>query len=752
MLINKDIEMEKDDRQTTTELSLALKNFFEISVHGLQNFKATHPRQFLETLGLNYNNIQVGFISGQAHHRKPDSFREPLVKLGILTPSDAAVRSPELKAYTSFGNYSITFPLKDETGHIVNLYAYRFKIQTPKEEYLNEEGLYPGFPSERTTRLFVTENVIDAVSLLQSGILENRDAVISLFNGKVSSDIRKAIRELVALKEFIVFSQSEQTELIEELNAVSCITPQVGILPEKSLNEMWVKYGAEGLQTFIDEIRKSETPSENQLQEISPTEFIYTGKQLTYHIYGILPTNPSLLEMQFELHSVDFSEPYPIKINLLNLTNSKGWLYEWTEGKAINYTIVLSELEKIREQLQRIKMARKQEVLPARGFSVAQDKRAKQLLRSPDLMRELDEWIERAGVVGEEKTRLLLFIIASSYPTMYNLHAVVQANDMAVGAELVNSIASLITEIDRYPLDVTTSRSFRYYGNSVINRKLLVIADYSGIITSKAITDLKRLQANNHFINDAPVKNAIGELVTNRKTIEGHTSSIGASSHARKVFSDEPKTVVIDLDTSTNQMKRLMEYDCQRIAGLIDEEQQQRAKEMIHYVLKNVHPLAVVNPHANSLMIPAHIPNARNLTIQLLHFTNLITLFHQHQRNKDDKGRLIVQKEDLQMAMDLFLNTVVLNTDELDAPTLELFAKLKQEFSAERLFTSLEVQQLGYSKTHTNRHLSLLTASEYLKKEGHRNTGFVYRIVQTAEIQTIKKYIQDQLVNGGHSG
>ena len=725
-----------------------LKNFFDICLHGIQNFKATQPREFLQTIGLDYNSIQVGLISGQAHHRKSDSFREPLVKLGVLTPSDAAVKSPELKAYTAFGNYSITFPLKDEVGNIVSLFAWRFKIQTPKGEYLNNEGVYPAFPEERTTRLFLTQTVIDAASLIQSGFMENRDAVIALHNGSTTYDIRRAITRLTDLKQIILFAQVNNPELEKELTSIAGITCQTLIVPENSLNEMWVKYGIEGLREFINEIH---TPSQSipkcAFTEVSSTQFIFLGQELTYHISGTIPSNPSLLEMNFELQSAQMRESYQIKIDLLNLMQTKSWLYEWTEGKEVNYTIVLSELEQIRDELQKIRITRKKEVLPVRGFSPAQDRKAKQILQSPGLFRELDDLISRAGVIGEETNRLLLFIIASSYRTSNNLHAVIQSSDMVAGAELVNRIADMIPELDRYALDVTTSRTFRYYGNKTIDRKLLVIPDYSGIIASKAITDLKRLQARNQFSNDAPKKNADGELVTEHKIVEGHTSSIGASSSARKAFSMEPKTVVLDLDTSTEQMQSLIEYDCKRMAGLIDDDEQKRAIELLQYVLKNVHPLDVINPHASSLMIPAHIPNARNLTVQLLHFTSLVTLFYQHQRSKDEKGRVIIEKQDVQTATDIFLGAVVVNTDELDASTLELFGRLKQEFPNGKQFTSMDVQQLGISKTQANRQLLMLVQADYLKKEGHKNTGFSYTVIQTEEVQSVKNYIQQQLAN-----
>jgi hypothetical protein len=180
-----------------------LKTFFQSCVTGIRSFRATKPREWMEAKGLSYDELQIGFSSGQFSHRKSQSFKDKYVRIGILNPSTAAVREPHLKAYTCFGNYAIVFPLKNEKGIIINLFAIRIDTKTEKEEYLNQEGIYPGYPSPLTRRLYVTSTVMDAASLLQSKVMENRDAVTSLFNGQLLEQHVQAISKLKHLEEII---------------------------------------------------------------------------------------------------------------------------------------------------------------------------------------------------------------------------------------------------------------------------------------------------------------------------------------------------------------------------------------------------------------------------------------------------------------------------------------------------------------------------------------------------------------------
>lgn len=185
------------------DLQQHLQRLFDSFTTGIRSVKTVEPRKYLESLGLDYQKLNIGFSSGQFHHRKPDEWRQPYVELGVLTPSDAAVNRPESVAYTCFGFYGVVFPIKDYVGKIVNMYAIRFRLETPVHQYLNSFGIYPGYPPPLTRRLYITTTVLEAASILQSDALDGREAVIALHNGEWLDQHDDVIRGLEELEEII---------------------------------------------------------------------------------------------------------------------------------------------------------------------------------------------------------------------------------------------------------------------------------------------------------------------------------------------------------------------------------------------------------------------------------------------------------------------------------------------------------------------------------------------------------------------
>ena len=184
-----------------------LDKLFESFETGLRNGRAEKPKQYLKTLGLNYNDLRIGYNSSQFHHRKTQLVKDQYEALGVLQKSGASVNKKELNPYTVFGGYGIIFPLMDKSGKIVNYFAIRFTMKNPKEEYLNTEGVYPAYPYKNTKRLFITPTLMDCASLLQSKVLDQREAVIALHNGELLPQHREAIQSLTDLQEIIIFKR-----------------------------------------------------------------------------------------------------------------------------------------------------------------------------------------------------------------------------------------------------------------------------------------------------------------------------------------------------------------------------------------------------------------------------------------------------------------------------------------------------------------------------------------------------------------
>ena len=181
-----------------------LETLFHSFETGIRSAKATKPKEYLKSIGLDYNELRIGFNSGQFHHRESQEYKDRFEALGLLTKSAAPVNKEGLNAYTVFGRYGVIFPLVNSLNEIVNYFVIRFEMKTPTEEYLNQEGIYPNYPHSLTKRLFVVPTVLDAASLLQSKALENREAVIALHNGKLLPQHLEAIKSLTELEELII--------------------------------------------------------------------------------------------------------------------------------------------------------------------------------------------------------------------------------------------------------------------------------------------------------------------------------------------------------------------------------------------------------------------------------------------------------------------------------------------------------------------------------------------------------------------
>ncbi|WP_166921318.1 hypothetical protein [Flavobacterium poyangense] len=181
-----------------------LETLFQSFETGIRSTKAIKPKEYLKSIGLDYAELRIGFNSGQFHHGETQESKDEFEALGMLKKSDAGVRQQDLTAYTAFGRYGVIFPLLDRENRIVNYFAIRFNLETPKQEYLNSEGIYPAYPSANTKRLYLAPTVIDCASLMQSKALQNRDAVMAMHNGELLPQHIEALKSMYELEEIII--------------------------------------------------------------------------------------------------------------------------------------------------------------------------------------------------------------------------------------------------------------------------------------------------------------------------------------------------------------------------------------------------------------------------------------------------------------------------------------------------------------------------------------------------------------------
>lgn len=129
-------------------------------------------------------------------------------------------------------------------------------------------------------------------------------------------------------------------------------------------------------------------------------------------------------------------------------------------------------LEGYREQQETEKQAQQ----PKKQVQVINKSRCLELLKSPDLLQKLNQLIAKAGVVGEEKNRLFLFGVATSYKMPNPLNALIQGSSGSGKTHLMLKVSSLIPEEDRISLTRVTDSSFYNYRENELYHKLTPMA------------------------------------------------------------------------------------------------------------------------------------------------------------------------------------------------------------------------------------------------------------------------------------
>lgn len=210
---------------------------------------------------------------------------------------------------------------------------------------------------------------------------------------------------------------------------------------------------------------------------------------------------------------------------------------------------------------------------------------------------------------------------------------------------------------------------------------------------------------------------------------------------------------LIAVDETRVQTQRIIQYQNQKASGKIDGQEERKATEFIQDCIRMLKPHEVVNPYADKVNLPEEAHKIRRLNGLYQSFVKQMTLMNQYRRKKDQKGRLITEKEDLQVAAEIMFDSIVLKIDELDGSLrlfyeqLKTYVKSKGEAYESYSFGQREIRQtLNISKSQLQRYIHDLLSLEYI---WHINRGYRYKIVYWDDVAKlkgkVKRHLQGQL-------
>ena len=163
--------------------------------------------------------------------------------------------------------YCLTFPLKDKEDNIVSLYGRNTAKEAIAKHFYtaNRQGLYPNYPKPGTTKIIITEAIIDAATLLQTmgtdkACLVSTAILAAYGTNGFTKEHKQAVSGLKHLSEIIIFFDGdipgeEAASLLAE--TLHELLPHVNIsiidtIKDEDINSIYLKYGAETLLELIN--------------------------------------------------------------------------------------------------------------------------------------------------------------------------------------------------------------------------------------------------------------------------------------------------------------------------------------------------------------------------------------------------------------------------------------------------------------------------------------------------------------------
>ncbi|WP_423740192.1 toprim domain-containing protein [Flavobacterium columnare] len=369
-------------------------------------------------------------------------------------------------------------------------------------------------------------------------------------------------------------------------------------------------------------------------------------------------------------------------------------------------------------------------------------------LKRKHLLKNLNIEIGKAGIVGEENSRMLLFLIIISYLNKSPLHALVQGSSGSGKTHIISRIADLMPPEDVLRFTRITESSLYNWGEFDLFQKVVIIEDLDGL-KEDALYALREFISNQVLRSSVTIKDKKGNNKSSHKIVKGQFSSLSATTKGETYEDNMSRSFLIAVDESKEQTARIIDYQNKRNAGEIDPQESQKAINFIQQIIRNLKEYEVINPYATQLHLPEKVHKIRRLNEMYQAVIKQVTFLNQYQRKLTNNNQLITEIEDIEQATEVLFESIILKVDELDGSLRQFFERLKKYVKSENQeFILRDIRQdLGISKTQIFRYIQTLLELEYIKQVGgFANKGIKYKISYWDNYQKLRAEIKDFLM------
>ena len=407
----------------------------------------------------------------------------------------------------------------------------------------------------------------------------------------------------------------------------------------------------------------------------------------------------------------------------------------------------INELIELLEEYRLNELNQQSQEPEAKQLTEQEYKEAMELLTTANLLTMTNSLIEASGVVGEEINRLIMYLIFSSRKRNQPLHIISLGSSGTGKTHLQESIGNLIPAEEKLEITSLTENAFYYFGQQELKHKLILIEDFDG--AESALYPIRELQSKKKISKTIAFKNTKGETKSQHITVEGPVCVAGCTTKESIYEDNANRSFLIYLDESPEQDARILDYQRKTASGNINEEQQIQAKNLLlnsQYLLQDI---KVINPYAEMLELPKEVLKPRRTNAHYLQFIELITYYHQFQREKkvdETTGEefIEVEIEDIKNANELLKEILLRKSDILTGNSRNQLEKLKilLKNKTQTITNQAVRNHLKIAKSTAQYYLNQWMDTGVIKKVHNKEEQtYYYQIVNETEYQQLENKI-----------
>ncbi len=419
---------------------------------------------------------------------------------------------------------------------------------------------------------------------------------------------------------------------------------------------------------------------------------------------------------------------------------------------------ILLKLESLQEQ--RLKSLQEPKTKTI-SLSDEENQTALALLKSPDLLKRIQDDFRQCGIVGEDTNTLTGYLACVSRKLDKPLAILIQSTSAAGKSALMDAVLNLMPEEERIQYSAMTGQSLFYLGETDLKHKILGIAEEEGV--SEASYALKLLQSQGELTIATTGKDPqSGKMVTQEYHVEGPVM-IFLTTTAIELDEELLNRCLVLTVNETREQTAAIQHQ-QRFEDTLEGLLANQTKENILKLHRNAQrllkPLKVVNPYADQLTFLSDKTRTRRDHAKYLTLIKTITLLHQHQRETkliNHQGQAVeyieVTISDIETANQIAHEVLGRTLDELPPQTRRLLNLINEHINQQCKEQELQRSDYRFSRrdireftdwgnTQIRVHMDRLTDMEYLiAHRGGRGQSFVYELLYNGKDQQDKAHL-----------